>query len=256
MRSAKLCLRLCFPWALQEKMSLKKLRPKDGLIPRSISYSTRRLSRSIGNASSCIATFGIGRGPRKTGWTNRSPHLEDVRADYQESPVDTTSEVRKLVAACLWDVFSNENDVVDRDGRLVDIGSWRGAAGFLADQLNRESGVRQYDYMDFYMGSFWISERADLTPVYEMIFRRLKDHLLDWWYRFPQLHLIEFPADRPDRRRSYELEKMRADLEQANRKALDDLKLEPVPAIVLAYSNIYGVSPHGWPPWDFIESHD
>lgn len=184
------------------------------------------------------------------------PTREDVRADYMDSPVDATGEVRKLVAACLWDVFSNENDVVDRDGRLVDIGSWRGAAGFLADQLNRESRDQQYDYMDFYTGSFWISERADLTPVHEMIFRRLKDHLLDWRYRFPQLHLIEFPADRPDGRRSYELEKMRADLEQANRKAVDDLKLEPVPAIVLAYSNVFGVSPHGWPPWDFNERDD
>src|SRR5215472_13669033 len=66
-----------------------------------------------------------------------------------------------------------------------------------------------------YMGSFWVSDRADLTPVYEMIFRRLKDDLLDWRYRFPAPHLIEFPTDRPDRRRSYELEKLRAELEQA-----------------------------------------
>ncbi|MGB8457784.1 MAG: hypothetical protein WCE50_08700 [Candidatus Acidiferrum sp.] len=184
------------------------------------------------------------------------PTLEDVNAEHQDSSVDTTREVRELVAGCLWDVFANENEVVDRDGRLVDIGSWRGAAGFLADQLNRESGGRQYDYMDFYMGSFWVSERADLTPVYGMIFRRLKDHSLDWRYRFPELHLIEFPADRPDGRLSHELEKMRVDLEQARRKALADLKLEPVPAIVLAYSNFYGVSPHGWPPWDFNQRDD
>jgi len=184
------------------------------------------------------------------------PTLEDVRADYQDSPVDTTREVGVLVATCLWDVFSNENEVVGRDGRLVDIGSWRGAAGFLADQLNREPGERQYDYMDFYMGSFWVSERADLTPVYEMIFRRLKDDLLDWRYCFPELHLIEFPADRPDGRRSYELEKLRADLEQGRREALEDLKLEPVPAIVLAYRHVFGVFPHGWPPWEFNERDD
>jgi hypothetical protein len=184
------------------------------------------------------------------------PTLEGIHADYQDSPVDTTREVRELVAMCLWDVFSNENDVVDRDVRLVDIGSWRGAAGFLADQLNRETGERQYDYMDFYMGSFWVSERADLTPVYEMIFRRLKVPSLGWRYRFPELHLIEFPSERPNGRRSYELEKMRADLEQAHREAMDDLKLESVPAIVLAYRNIYGVFPHGWPPWEFNERDD
>ncbi|PYU38585.1 MAG: hypothetical protein DMG56_24595 [Acidobacteria bacterium] len=184
------------------------------------------------------------------------PTLESIHADYQDSPVDTTREVRELVAMCLWDVFSNENDVVDRDVRLVDIGSWRGAAGFLADQLNRETGEQQYDYIDFYMGSFWVSERADLTPVYEMIFRRLKVQSLDWRYRFPELHLIEFPSERPNGRRSYELEKMRADLEQAHHEAMDDLKLESVPAIVLAYSNIYGVFPHGWPPWEFNERDD
>jgi hypothetical protein len=49
---------------------------------------------------------------------------------------------------------------------------------------------------------------------------------------------------------------MRIDLEQARREALHELKLLPVPAIVLAYSNIYGVSPHGWPPWHFNERDD
>jgi hypothetical protein len=184
------------------------------------------------------------------------PTREDVQSDYKDSPVDTTREVRELVAMCLWDVFSNENEVVDWDGRLVDIGSWRGAAGFLADQLNRESGEQRYDYMNSYMGTFLLSERADLTSVYEMIFRRLKDGLLDWRYRLPQVDLIEFPSDRPDGRRSYELEKMRLDLEQARREALHELKLQPVPAIVLAYRNIYGLSPHGWPPWDFNERDD
>jgi len=37
---------------------------------------------------------------------------------------------------------------------------------------------------DFIMGGFWVSERADLTPVYELIFRRLKVQSLDWRYRF------------------------------------------------------------------------
>jgi hypothetical protein len=184
------------------------------------------------------------------------PTLESFRAIYQDSPVDCTREMRELVATCLWDVFSNENDVVDQDGRRADIGSWRGAAGFLADQLNRESGESQYDYMNFYMGSFWVSERADLTPVYEMIFRRLKGGLLDWRYRFPELCLIEFPSERPDDRKSYELEKVRASLEQAHRQAVDDLRLAPAPAIVLAYRNIYGVLPRGWPPWEFTEKRD
>ena len=157
---------------------------------------------------------------------------------------------------CVWDVFSNEHDVVDRDGRLVDIGSWRGAAGFLAEQLNRQTGRSQYDYVDFYMGSFWVSQRADLTPVYEMVFRRVKEQLFDWRYRFPQLRLIEFLCDRPDGGRSYQLEKMKADLKEAHRQAIEDSKLGPVPEIVLAYKNVHGMLPHGWPPWEFNQGDD
>jgi hypothetical protein len=184
------------------------------------------------------------------------PTLQDICADHEDSPIETAREVGQLVAMCLWDVFSNENDVVDRDGRLVDIGSWRGAAGFLAEQLNCERGVQQYDYMDFYMGTVWVSERADLTPVYEMIFGRLKGRLLDWRYRLPELKLIDFPSDEVCGQRSNELEKMKKELKQAHRLAMEDLKLEPVPAIVLAYQNVYGISPHGWPPWEFEEGED
>ncbi len=53
--------------------------------------------------------------------------------------METEREVGELVAMCLWDVFSNEHDIVDRDGRLVAIGSWGSAAEFLAEQLNRQT---------------------------------------------------------------------------------------------------------------------
>jgi hypothetical protein len=192
----------------------------------------------------------------KDGAQEPEPSLEDVRATYGDGPVETEHEVRELVAMCLWDVFSNEHDVVDRGGRLVDIGSWRGAAGFLAEQLNRQTGESQYHYVDLYMGSFWVSQRADLTPVYEMIFRRLKERFFDWQYSFPKLLLIEFPSDRPNGARSYKLEKMKAELKEAHRQAIEDSKLAPVPEIVLAYRNVYGMLPHGWPPWEFNQHDD
>src|SRR6266498_4188108 len=80
---------------------------------------------------------------------------------------------------CAWDIFSDEHDVVALDGRIVHLGSWRGAGGFIADQLNRrrKAGEYCYDYLGFYMGTFTIAQRADLTPVYEMVFRRLKETL-------------------------------------------------------------------------------
>jgi len=192
----------------------------------------------------------------KDGAQEPEPSLEDVSATHVDGPMEIEREVRELVAMCLWDVFSNEHDVVDREGRLVDIGSWRGAAGFLAEQLNRQTGESRYAYVDLYMGSFWASRRADLNPVYEMIFRRLKARWFDWRYSFPKLQLIEFPSDRPNGARSYQYEKMRAELKEAHRRAIEDSKLEPVPEIVLAYRNVYGVFPHGWPPWEFIQPND
>jgi hypothetical protein len=173
------------------------------------------------------------------------PTLEEVVAEYKDFPIATDCEVRELVGMCLWDVFSNGHEVVALDGRLVDIGSWRGAGGFIAEQLNLQIAESKYDYTDFYMGTVWVSQRADLTPVYEMIFRRLKERLLNWRYRFPELGLIEFPSDQPDGARSLQIERMRAELEQMHRQAIEDAKDQPVPAIVLAYQSVYGAFPHG-----------
>ena len=184
------------------------------------------------------------------------PTLEEVAATFEDSPVEVDREVRELVGLCLWDTFSNENDVVGLDGRLVDIGSWRGAGGFIAEELNRQTGESKYDYMDFYMGTVWMSQRTDLTPVYEMIFRRLKERLLNWRYRFPELGLVEFSSDKPDGARSLRIEKMRAELKKSHREAIEDSKEQPVPAIVLAYQNVYGTFPHGWPPWEFDKRDD
>jgi hypothetical protein len=167
MGGAKRCLPLGFLRDSPEKMFSRKLRPKDGHIPRSSSYSTPHLSRSIGNASSFIATFGNWPWFPKDRLEEPESTLESIHADYQDSPVDTAREVRELVAKCLWDVFSNENEVVDRDGRLVDIGSWRGAGGFLADQLNRETGERQYDYIDFYI-AVRLTAGGRATTYYEI----------------------------------------------------------------------------------------
>src|SRR2546422_788653 len=85
-------------------------------------------------------------------------------------------------------------DVLDElgpDGLVVDIGSFRGAGGFIADCINCQIGGRGYDYIDFYMGTIWLARRADLTPVYRMIFRRLKAYGYDWTYHFPKLELVD-----------------------------------------------------------------
>ena len=72
-------------------------------------------------------------------------------------------EVTELVGLCLWDVFSDNREVIAADGRVVDIGSFRGAGAFLTSTSpgDRE-GWRETDYMRFYMGTIRLSGPADL----------------------------------------------------------------------------------------------
>ena len=40
------------------------------------------------------------------------------------------AEIAELIGMCLWDVFSDNHEVVTADGRVADIGSFRGASAF------------------------------------------------------------------------------------------------------------------------------
>jgi hypothetical protein len=121
--------------------------------------------------------------------------------------------------------------------------------------------------MRFYMGTIWMARRADLTPVYAMIFRRLKSAGADWVYHFPELGLVEFaPADDTDKsgagysvskaalaeveaqKRHDEVERFRTELRGANARARDEAMDRPPPATVRAYRQVYGRDPRGWPP--------
>lgn len=88
------------------------------------------------------------------------PTVDDVRREYEPSPVNEEEEVTELVGLCLWDVFSDNHDVIAADGRLADIGSFRGAGAFLDEHLTRDrDGWREGDYLRFYLGTIWISRR-------------------------------------------------------------------------------------------------
>lgn len=194
---------------------------------------------------------------RPTGPPSPEPTLEEIREQWRDEPVDPQREVRALVGRCLWDVFSDNHDVIAPDGREVCLGTFRGSGGFIADLLNDEVGSGEYDYMDFYMGTIWIDDRADLTPVYAMIFRRLATDGYDWEYAFPRIYAIDFGRDRDeavDLAERMERERQRADLhrllEEAHREALENAKDRPPPATVEAYRQVYEDFPRGWPPWD------
>jgi hypothetical protein len=196
------------------------------------------------------------------------PALEQVRSEWKETPINSMEEVTQLVGTCLWDIFSDNHEVIAADGRIVDIGSFRGASAFLDEFISGESGAWECgDEYRFYMGSWWISQRADLTSVYSMIFRRLKSLAADWVYHFPELHLVDlsplrkklerpeeyspskaFEDEQKELARQAELEKARAELaeihEQSRREALD----RPPPTTVRAYQEVFGGDPRGWPP--------
>jgi hypothetical protein len=196
------------------------------------------------------------------------PTLDDVRREYEPSPVNQEEEVTELVGLCLWDIFSDNHDVIAADGRLADIGSFRGAGAFPDGYLARDQeGWRDGDYMRFYMGTIWISRRADLMPVYAMIFRRLKAAGADWVYHFPEIGIVELArADDVDKagaaysvsraavaeleaqKRRAEVEQFRAELREANARAREEAMDRPQPPTVRAYRQVYGRDPRGWPP--------
>src|SRR5215467_5028917 len=45
------------------------------------------------------------------------PAFQETAAQYKDSPIEIEREVGLLIGLCLWDVFSNEHDVIDEDGR-------------------------------------------------------------------------------------------------------------------------------------------
>ncbi len=95
--------------------------------------------------------------------------LENLEVSAEQA-IDEPAE---LLGLCLWDVFSDNHEVIAADGRVVDLGSFRGSAGVIADFFegsnDREeksedemwSGWDGGDYMRFYMGTWWLERRAD-----------------------------------------------------------------------------------------------
>jgi hypothetical protein len=244
------------------------------------------------------------------------PTLEEVTASHTPSPVEAERECQELVGLCLWDIFSDNHEVIAADGRKLDLGSMRSSGGFLAEVLNAQGGpspaarpelpaelmakmfppvdnldpataalVEQmrkemigdggYTYLDFYMGTGAISSRADLRPVYEMIFRRLRSRGMDWEYHFPRLQLVDMrplkkqlddqqrgddpewaeydptsalEEERREQKREEEIAEMRHSLDEGYRESLAEAQDKAPPATVQAYQHVYGQSPKGWPP--------
>jgi hypothetical protein len=202
--------------------------------------------------------------------------------------VDPVEESAELMGLCLWDVFSDNHEVIAADGRVADLGSFRGTAAEIADFFDESPageaedededddedeaddeelwGRRERsDYMRFYMGTIWVGGRADLAPVYRLIFQRLHACGADWKFDFPKLHLFSpgevaehagLPydpsaavADESERAaRESERQRVQAKLDRNNLAAQRAARSQPPPDTVRAYQEIYGAFPAGWPP--------
>jgi len=213
---------------------------------------------------------------------DRETFLALARAEDETASESDEQELARLVGLCLWDVLSDNHDLILPDGRLRHLGSFRATAGIIADFFDSPSQATTEDsdpdwgfggmgYCDFYMGTWAISGRTDLGPVYRLIFERLKALDFAWQYAFPRIGLVRFEkpesADAAPEWEGYdpsealaekeeqvqkkaEFEKLQADLESAHREALEAAKNRPVPPIVQAHQAIFGHAPAGWPPWE------
>lgn len=157
------------------------------------------------------------------------PTREEIFAEHSATPVEAERECRELIGLCLWDIFSDNHEVIAADGRRLHLGSARSGGGFLADVLNAQGGpppprkpdasamidklfpssddpkiaafmaeMRKemigdggYTYLDFYMGTVHVAGRVDLGPVYELIFRRLWTRGHVWKYHIPRLYAVD-----------------------------------------------------------------
>jgi hypothetical protein len=212
------------------------------------------------------------------------PTFEQFLREREESPdrppEPDAAEFARLLGLCLWDIFSDNNRVLDPQGRDVDIGSFRGAAGTIADFFNDSAGRRGADrdssdffaigdYIEFYMGTMGCGDRTDLQPVYRLIFARLQAAGCDWEYSFPRLHVFRFDqtANKRDDWTKYdpssavgaeleecakdaEFAELQENLEKGHREAIEETKNHPPPATVLAYRAVFHRDPCGWPPWE------
>jgi hypothetical protein len=187
--------------------------------------------------------------------------------NYQAPTPNPFIDLQETVGNCLWDIFSDNNDVV-RQHKKYHTGSFRGSAGFIAEWLNKIS-EKQYDYMNFYMGNTAKADAAcNFIPVYQLIFSRLKQAGCNWVFNFNELSLINLAQPKAEeaiapqdydpnkaleaslkaQAAEKEREELRAKLDDLNAKAKEDALYKAPPQAVQAYQLVFKKFPVGWPP--------
>ena len=194
--------------------------------------------------------------------------FEEFVKDLKSEPVEEHYEMVSIFGDCIWNIFSNNHTVFNENAESYDIGSWRGSGGFIADVINKLQLVsdQSFDYMDFYMGGILSHERADLTPVYEFIFKKLSAKNLDWEYSFPRMGLISFRKDEDEKddianynpeeavkkqlekeQQQNEIEKLQQQFEDIYNSEYEEARSKKPSPEVMAYYNVYHRYPQGHP---------
>jgi hypothetical protein len=194
--------------------------------------------------------------------------LLDFQKEYVGEEAKEPEECIEVLGNAVYDIFSNNHEVISASGKVYDLGSMRGSAGFIADFLNSffEEYQFTYDYIDFYVGTIFLRDRADMTPFYEYVFKKLKEKECSWKYSFPRLYLLNFNDTKDEEtppekynpeesllreieknEKNEKLEKMRQELDRAHLEELEEAKYKPPPKVVQAYKNIFGSLPQGYP---------
>lgn len=197
------------------------------------------------------------------------PTLDELSQEQTEKadPVKPLDELLAVFGGCVWSVFSNNHNVVGPNGMAYHLGSFRGTGSFLAEFMEQTyPDAPSFDYMDFYCADVFIERRADVTPVYELIFRRIQEQACDWLYSFPRIHLISFdhlkdeaptdPAaydpnkaladDAERQQRKQENRRLQEEFDQAAEEAMDEARYAEPPMIIRAYQSVFGRFPKGW----------
>jgi hypothetical protein len=174
------------------------------------------------------------------------PDAPDDDVPEETSPVDPDREVVELLGRAAWDVFSDGHVVTNANGVACELGSFRGSADCIAEAINVRypSLGGGYQYIDFYMGTSWVSRRADFQPVYCWIFRELQGMGCDWEYSFPRIRLVNLG----DVEASADQRALAKELDDVYMRTVEKARNAPRPPIVAAYNAVFGKDPVGWPP--------
>ena len=191
--------------------------------------------------------------------------LADFPAD-DLSQVDETTEFPRILGLAVYDIFSNNHTVLSATGKAFVLGTMRGSGRFLAEffNMNLMEVGEPLDYLDFYMGTTLIEDRANLLPFHQYIFTKLKAQNCEWEYAFPRLYLFKpakgLTSDSPVNydpvqaqlntlKEQEEFSKMKAfqeELDALYEETRETAKYLPPPKIVQAYRTVYGKWPEGF----------